>query len=141
MAELCLLGSKDSNAIWVKKMAMRNAHSRFNGNEQSHITRVQNKFIKSTGSPSSKYEHRRASALLRTVQNIRICMGNKPIVSVSYEIERISIKKQLTLLKMCVTSPLCGPRVDLWPFYGFYRTLVFMGVQRIAPTDSPFPEL
>ena len=28
-----------------------------------------------TGSPSSKYEHRRASALLRNIQNIRICMG------------------------------------------------------------------
>ena len=25
-------------------------------------------------------------------------------------------KKQLTLLKMCVTSLLCGPRADLWPF-------------------------
>ena len=47
----------------------------------------------STGSPSSKYEHRRASALLRNIQNIRICMGKKPIVSVTYENERISIKK------------------------------------------------
>ena len=28
-----------------------------------------------TGSPGSKYEHRRASALLRNIQNIRICMG------------------------------------------------------------------
>ena len=28
-------------------------------------------------------------------------------------------KKQLTLLKMCVTSLLCGPQADLWPFYGF----------------------
>ena len=28
-------------------------------------------------------------------------------------------KKQLTLLKMCVTSLLCGPLADLWPFYGF----------------------
>ena len=28
-------------------------------------------------------------------------------------------KKQLTLLKMCVKSLLCGPRADLWPFYGF----------------------
>ena len=64
-------------------------------------------------------EHRRASALLRNIQNIRICMGKKPIVSVTYENERISIKKQLTLLKMCVTSLLCGPRADLWPFYGF----------------------
>ena len=46
-------------------------------------------------------------------------MGKKPIVSVTYGNERISIKKQLTLLKMCVTSLLCGPRADLWPFYGF----------------------
>jgi len=47
-------------------------------------------------------------------------MGKKPIVSVNYENGRISIKKnQLTLLKMCVTSVLCGPRADLWLFYGF----------------------
>ena len=46
-------------------------------------------------------------------------MGKKLIVSVTYENERISIKKKLTLLKMCVTSPLCGPRADLWPYYGF----------------------
>ena len=48
-------------------------------------------------------------------------MGKKPIVSVTYENERISIKqqKQLILLKICVTSLLCGPRADLWPFYGF----------------------
>ena len=48
-------------------------------------------------------------------------MGKKPIVSVTDENERISInEKQLTLLKMCVTSLLCGPRAaDLWPFYGF----------------------
>ena len=31
-------------------------------------------------------------------------MGKKPIVSVTYENERISTKKQLTLLEMCVTS-------------------------------------
>ena len=33
-----------------------------------------------TGSPSSKYEHRRAAALLRNIQNIRICIvrGKKP---------------------------------------------------------------
>ena len=46
-------------------------------------------------------------------------MGKKPIVSVTYENERISIKKQLTLVKMCVTSLLCGPWADLWQFYGF----------------------
>ena len=27
--------------------------------------------------------------------------------------------KKLTLLKMCLTSLLSGPRADLWPFYGF----------------------
>ena len=42
-------------------------------------------------------------------------MGKKPIVSVTYENERISIKNSLPYLK-CV---LCGPRADLWPFYGF----------------------
>ena len=71
-------------------------------------------YTTTTGSPSSKYEHRRA--LLCNVQNIRICMGKKPIVSVTYENERISIKKQLTLIKMCVTSLPCGPQADLWVF-------------------------
>ena len=47
-------------------------------------------------------------------------MGKKPIVSVTYENERVSIKKQLTLLKMCVTSLLNGPRADLRPFMVFY---------------------
>ena len=46
-------------------------------------------------------------------------MGKKPIVSVTHENERISIKNSLPYLK-CVTSLLCGPRVDLWPFMGFY---------------------
>ena len=46
-------------------------------------------FSVNTGSPSSKYGHRRASALLRiNIQNIRICMGKKPIVSVTYENEK-----------------------------------------------------
>ena len=74
----------------------------------------------STGSPSSKYEHWRASALLRNLQNIRICMGKKHIVSITYENERISIKNSLPYFKKCVLRlPLCGPRADLWPFYGF----------------------
>ena len=57
-------------------------------------------------------------------------MGKKTIVSVAYENERISIKKkkQLTFLKMCVTSLLFGPRADLWPFYQFLckRVCVYM---------------
>ena len=72
-------------------------------------------------------------------------MGTKPIVSVTYENERISIKKQLPLLKMCVTSLLCGPRADLWPFYGFLRKRfslyikVYRGwpLQRRGSTDPP----
>ena len=71
-----------------------------------------------TGRPSLKYEHRRASALSCNIQNIRICMGKKPIVSVTYENERISVKNSLPYLK-CVLRLLCGPRVDLWPFMGF----------------------
>ena len=47
-------------------------------------------------------------------------MGKKPIVSVTYEMKGFQFKKkQLTLLKMCVTSLLCGPQADLWLFYGF----------------------
>ena len=38
-------------------------------------------------------------ALLRNIRNIRICMGKKPIVSVTYENEDFN-KKQLTLLKI-----------------------------------------
>ena len=34
------------------------------------------------------------------------------------ENERVSLKKQLILLKMYVTSLLCDPRVDLRSFYG-----------------------
>ena len=41
-------------------------------------------------------------------------MGKKPIVSVTYENERISIKKQLTLLK-CVLRLSCAV---LRPIYG-----------------------
>ena len=40
--------------------------------------------IETTGSPSSKYEHRRQTALLRNIRNTRICMGKKPIVSVTH---------------------------------------------------------
>ena len=66
-------------------------------NEYRGKTRIIIKQInKATGSPSSKYEHRRTSALLRNIRNIRICMRKKPIVSETYENER-----QLTLLKMC----------------------------------------
>ena len=58
--------------------------------------------------------HRQATTLLRSIQNIRICMGKKPIVSVTYEHERISIKNSLPYSKCvlrlsCVVhGPICG---------------------------------
>ena len=66
-----------------------------------------------------KYEHRRASALLRNIQNIRICMGEKPIVSVTYENERISIKNSLPYLK-CVLRLSCVVQGSIYGrFMGF----------------------
>ena len=99
------------------------------------------------GSPSSKYEHRRrltcvaagprirkysteglerlrstgkrTSALLRNIRNIRICMGKKLIVSVTYENERISIKNSLPYLKCVLLSCVVhGPIYGR--FMGFY---------------------
>ena len=54
-------------------------------------------------------------------------------------------KKQLTLYKMCVMSLLCGPRADLWPFYGFLWKRVSLDIkvyqgwtlQRSGPTNPP----
>ena len=37
-------------------------------------------------------------------------------------------KKQFTFLKMCVSSLLCGPRADLWPFYGFFYVNSFLSI-------------
>ena len=45
-----------------------------------------------TGSPSSKYEHWRASGLLRNILKYKDLYGKKPIVSLTYENVRISIK-------------------------------------------------
>ena len=73
-----------------------------------------------TGSPSSKYEHRRTLSLLRNIRNIRICMGKKPIVSVTFENERVSIKNSLPYLKWvlrlsCVVhGPICGRFMGFW---------------------------
>ena len=68
-----------------------------------------------TGAPSSKYKHRRASTLLHNIRNIRICMKKKtPIVSVTYENQRISTKNSLPHIK-CV---LRLSRVVYGPIYG-----------------------
>ena len=42
----------------------------------------------STGSPSSKYEHWRTSALLHNIRNMRICMAKKPFIFVGYGSDR-----------------------------------------------------
>ena len=98
-----------------------------------------------TGNPSSKYEHRRASALMRNIQNIRICMGKKTYLFCNLRKWKDFNKKQLTLLKMCVTSLLCVARADLWPFYGFLckRFSLYIkfyqgwALQRSGSTDPP----
>ena len=74
-----------------------------------------NRVAIATGSPSSKYDHRRASALLRNIQNITICMGKKPIVSLIYENDRISIKKNTLPYLKCVLLLSC---VVHGPIYG-----------------------
>ena len=72
----------------------------------------------STGNPSSKYDHRHYCVTLEIQRKYKDLYRKKPIVSVTYENERISIKNSLPYLK-CVLRLLCGPRADLWaPFYG-----------------------
>ena len=71
-----------------------------------------------TGSPSSKCEHRRASALLRNIQNIRICKKNNRFCNLRNE--RISIKNSLPYLK-CVLRLSCVVHGPIYGrFMGFY---------------------
>ena len=70
--------------------------------QRNVIKQNRDPLTESRGSPRSKYKHRRASALLRNIQNIRICMEKKPIVSVTYEIEKtVYIKTH----KMAINRP------------------------------------
>ena len=65
--------------------------------------------------------------ILRNIQNIRICMGKKPIVSVTYENERISIKNSLPYLK-CVFRLSCVVHGPIYGrFMGFYVN-VFLSI-------------
>ena len=97
-----------------------------------------------TGSPSSKYEHRRASALLRNIQNIRISMGKKTYRFCNLRKWKDFNKKQFTLLKMCVTSLLCGPRADLWSggpnsdFVFIFHFLIFTSPFSFSVENSVF---
>ena len=96
-----------------------------------------------TGSPSSKYEYRRTSAMLRKIPNITICMRKN--LSFSWPTKRISIKNSLTCIK-CVLRLSCEVHgTDLWPFYRLYckrfsldvKVYQGWGLQRSGPTDPP----
>ena len=66
-------------------------------------------------------------------------MGKKPIASVTYENERISIKDSLPYIKCVLTSLLCGPWADLWPSYGLYSkrfSLYWLGTPGKRPNGS-----
>ena len=91
-----------------------------------------------TGSPSSKYEHPRTSALLRNIRNIRICMGKSYHFCNLRKWKDFNKKKQLTLLRMCVKSLLCGRRADLSPFNGFWckRFSLYIKVYREIPSAT-----
>ena len=47
-------------------------------------------------------------------------MEKNPMVSVTYENERISIKNSLPYIKCALRLSCVVPRADLWPFYGLY---------------------
>ena len=65
-----------------------------------------------------------------------LCLPEKPQVTqvkhqkwvcfVTFEM----VEGELTSLKLCDSSFLCGPRAELWPFFSFYRN-------RIALSNKP----
>ena len=66
---------------------------------------------------------RRASSLLRNIQNIRICMGKNLsfLLSVTYENKRISIKKNSLPYLKCVLRFSCVVHGSIYGcFMGFY---------------------
>ena len=86
-----------------------------------------------TGGPSSKYEHRRTSALSRNIRNVRICMGKKIYRFCNLRKWKDFNKKPLNLLKMCVTSLLCCPRANLWPFYMVFSVKSIRAITSASP--------
>ena len=109
-------------AVFLARFSLPRPHYLNAWNRLSRNTYGKNNFFitQTTGCPSSKYEHRETSALLRNIRNVRICMGKKPIVSVTYENERISIKNSLPYLK-CVLRLSCVVHGPIYGrFMGFY---------------------
>ena len=103
-------------AVFLARFSLPRSHYLNAWNRLSQNTYGKNNFFitQTTGCPSSKYEHRETSALLRNIRNVRICMGKKPIVSVTYENERTSIKNSLPYMN-CVLRLSC---VVHGPIYG-----------------------
>ena len=89
------------------------------------------------GNPSSKYEHRQTPALLRNIRKIRICLGKKLIVSVTYENERILIKNSLPYLK-CVLRLSC---VVHGPIYGRFMGFYVNGFLFVSKVSCFFIEI
>ena len=91
-------------------------------------------------SPSSKYEHRRTSALWCNIRNIRICMRKKTILSVTCENERISIKKNSLPYMKCVLRLSCVVHTVngfLSIYWGFQRRkTVVNSLQRLQSPPS-----
>ena len=88
-----------------------------------------------TGSPSSKYEHRGASALLRNIQNIGICMGKKHYRFRNLRKWKDFNKKQLTLLKMCYVSPVWSTgrfMAVLWVLFLYREKTVYIKTHKTA---------
>ena len=145
---------------WTKNLTPKKSHAEFPslkyyqalndmtgkiktiGKKKKHL---QNFAAGITGSPSSKCKHRRASALLRNIRNIRICMGKKPIASVTYENERISNKNSIPYIK-CVLHLSCvvyGPSYGRFMgciikcFLSLHKVYQVLGFYRTSPTDPP----
>ena len=73
---------------------------------------------------NSTYEHRRASALLRNIRNMDLAFGwEKTYRFCNLRKWKDFNKKNSSPYLKCVLrlSCACGPRADLWPFYGFLR--------------------
>ena len=70
-----------------------------------------------------------ALVVLRKSRNIKICMGKKPIVSVTYGNERISIKHSLPYIKCVFHSWSCFKT-----FFFYLRQVDDNGSRRLSPT-------
>ena len=70
-------------------------------------------------------------ALLPNIRNIRICMGKKPIISVSYENERISIKNSLPYSK-CVLRLSCVVHGQIYGRFMGFDVNGFLSLYRLG---------